>query len=223
MRLLILLLLASISPASSWNERFLQSSCDRALEIVENATAIVPIANCACNAVGGEGGATANVTCQSCDFCNLDDTVCGITSIKASLVFESDNSVSGESKECFNYTKGGAAKGDLLCIAEDSSSRTCKVSLNGKECTSCEVNDCSDTTQGRKPLADCSNLSGGQKFDLCTVASNITNKNSSFVAFDQSFRENTYGVNKCKSSATSSMLHILCTLPTLLALLRMAF
>jgi hypothetical protein len=199
--LLSTLLAADASDAPFASDRSLQTTCDRSLGMVKDTTVIARSMTCNCESQGADGGSKANIACTSCEYCNLYETACGTSNFTASFAYESDGTMVGERKECFNYTLGGKS-GDFLCIQETFGSDVCKLTLNGNACSSCEMQNCTSDGSKRQPKADCSNLPYGEVYDLCSTSINVTDTTSSFVAFDRTFRENAYGVVKCKSSAT---------------------
>jgi hypothetical protein len=197
------------------SDRSLQSdSCSKAYAALGNDFQLGTSGSCSCLAVGGSGGSRVEATCTSNPVCGLGS--CGSATVSGIFYLESDGSLTGNSTDCFTYTSGASG---VLCVTETTSGDYCSITVNDVPCTSCEERTCANTstTQGTRPYANCTNLGGGQIFDLCSNFT-VANRSSAFVALDSKFyKKNTSGAanlyrNACGAWYTGLSIGVICFL-----------
>jgi hypothetical protein len=111
--------------------------------------------------------------CDSCVFKACDtlqgEEACVSVDEAAQLVAEARIGVDGIA-DCFIYESGPFAD-SAICLIENVTINTCAITLNGKECNSCDVVTCSDNSigvVGESFDLDCSNVIAGETWSLCS-------------------------------------------------------
>jgi hypothetical protein len=97
---------------------------------------------------------------------------CLLVDEDAQLEAEARNGVDNISADCFTYKSGPFADSTICLIEASADSNTCTITINGKECNSCNVVTCSDTDGigifDESYDMDCSNIIAGETWNLCS-------------------------------------------------------
>ena len=122
---------------------------------------------CACHDNNSGNGTT--LTCNdACQYCNHDLSRCGHEQFSESYGPAGDIVLQ---TEVFRYDHGveNLIEFNFLDCKDDATGQvscsTCEVAVDGTQCTSCQMSECSDGQ--RRPSFDCSNVESGAVYSLC--------------------------------------------------------
>jgi hypothetical protein len=99
--------------------------------------------------------------CTLCDTLE-DEITCQVPDLEASATASSVDVVA----ECYTYTSGKFD--NTICSLDNTAVDTCSITIDGTECKSCAVVACSDEEDDTLYDFDCSNIIGGETWNLCT-------------------------------------------------------
>jgi hypothetical protein len=126
---------------------------------------------CVCEFDGEDFFPSCDCVFKACDTLQGVEA-CLLVDEDAQLEAEARNGVDDIRADCFTYESGPFADGTICLIEDLAGSNTCTITIDGKECNSCNVVTCSDTDGSgifdESNDLDCSNIIAGETWNLCS-------------------------------------------------------
>jgi hypothetical protein len=139
------------------------------------------VEGCTCTEDGEPTDECYDEIINLCTFCDTleGERTCLVEDSDASEAAESTDEVEAE---CVTYTSGLFAI--TICAIDNTADDTCTITIDGTECSSCELISCSDS-DGYPYDLDCSNVIAGETWNVCT---DDIPETSPFLAFGNNDR-----------------------------------
>lgn len=141
-----------------------------------------------CKCIEGSDGSFELLCSHSCERCNEDANICGLSTMTE--LIDADGYVTSFD-ECFNFTEGVYDQ-SMICLDNlyGFDLDTCRISVDGKDCDSCEFENKTcpglDPTEYAYLVADCTNVDEiGYVVDECTHTDHDGIISSFFAVWDR--------------------------------------